>query len=184
MDISNILAYNLKKLRSERNLSLGQLSELSGISKVLLSQIERGDTNPTINTIWKIAKGLNISYTKLLEQNREEIVVVHKEDAICQSDDNENYRIFCYYESTPHRNFELFQMELDIGHEYHSIGHSEKSQEYILVNSGELTLIVNDKEYILNKDDTICFDASVEHIYRSTGKQVLKTVIINYYDCN
>lgn len=181
MEISNILAENLKNLRQERNLSLGQLSELCGISKVQLSQIERGDTNPTINTIWKIAKGLNISYTKLLEQNRDEITVVHKEDAISQNGDDEHYRIFCYYENTPHRNFELFQMELDSDHEYRSIGHSEQSQEYIMVMSGELTLSLNGKSYVLKKNDTISFDASVEHIYQSTGKQELKTVIINYY---
>lgn len=63
MNINSIIAENLKTLRTERNLSLGQLAELSGISKVMLSQIEKGDTNPTINTLWKIAKGLKVPYT-------------------------------------------------------------------------------------------------------------------------
>ncbi len=61
MNINSIIAENLKTLRTERNLSLGQLAELSNISKVMLSQIEKGDTNPTINTLWKIANGLKSS---------------------------------------------------------------------------------------------------------------------------
>ncbi|BDB00642.1 hypothetical protein CBOS2020_07160 [Clostridium botulinum] len=58
MNLNDIISANLKKLRTDRNLSLGQLSELSGVSKVMLSQIEKEESNPTINTIWKIANGL------------------------------------------------------------------------------------------------------------------------------
>ncbi|NJB07060.1 helix-turn-helix transcriptional regulator [Clostridioides difficile] len=58
MSINTVIAKNLNRLRNERNLSLGQLAELSGVSKVMLSQIEKGDSNPTVNTIWKIASGL------------------------------------------------------------------------------------------------------------------------------
>ncbi|APH14458.1 helix-turn-helix family protein [Clostridium sporogenes] len=67
-NINSIIAENLKTLRTERNLNLGQLAKLSDISKVMLSQIEKGDTNPTINTLWKIAKGLKVLYISLLEQ--------------------------------------------------------------------------------------------------------------------
>ena len=58
MNLNEIIAVNLKRLRAERGFSLGKLSELSGVSKVMLSQIEKGESNPTINTLWKIAGGL------------------------------------------------------------------------------------------------------------------------------
>ncbi len=67
MNLNDIISANLKKLRTDRNLSLGQLSELSGVSKVMLSQIDKGESNPTINTIWKIANGLQVTYTKLID---------------------------------------------------------------------------------------------------------------------
>lgn len=88
MDISVILAINLKRLRTERNLSLGQLATLSDISKVMLSQIEKGSTNPTINVIWKIANGLKVPYTALLEQDISELKILKKEDFINQNDDH------------------------------------------------------------------------------------------------
>ena len=63
MELGKIIARNLNELRMERNLTLGQLSKISGISKAMLSDIEKGDSNPTINTIWKIANGLKVPYT-------------------------------------------------------------------------------------------------------------------------
>lgn len=54
MEISAIIAINLKRIREERKLSMGQLAEMAGVSKVVLSQLEKGTANPTINTIWKI----------------------------------------------------------------------------------------------------------------------------------
>ena len=51
MEAGEIIAFNLKRLRNEKNLTLGQLANMAGVSKVVLSQIEKGEANPTINTI-------------------------------------------------------------------------------------------------------------------------------------
>lgn len=181
MNINLIIAENLKKLRKERGLSLGQLSELSTLSKVVLSQIEKGETNPTINTIWKISTALNVPYTSLLEQQQHDASIIKKSDIVSQVADDRHYRLYCYYPNTPHRNFELFQMELDEGSEYASVGHSEKSEEYIMVLEGQLTLEVNNETFILQADDTITFTASAKHVYSNNGKGVLKTAMINFY---
>ena len=72
MDLGKIIAFNLKELRTERNLTLGQLSKITGLSKAMLADMEKGGSNPTINTIWKIAKGLNVPYTRLMEEIEKE----------------------------------------------------------------------------------------------------------------
>lgn len=181
MDINQIVAENLKRLRMERNLSLGQLSTICEVSKVMLSQIEKGETNPTINTVWKIANGLKVPYTTLMDQKFHDTSVIKKTDITVQSGDYNHYRIYCYYSNSPLRNFELFQIELDAGHSYTSIGHSEKSQEYIMVIEGELTLSVNNQSYQLHPNDAIDFPASSKHIYMSSGSETLKAVVINFY---
>lgn len=181
MNINQIIAENLKRLRTERNLSLGQLAELTDISKVMLSQIEKGDTNPTINTLWKIANGLKVPYSALLEQQEHDTHVIKKSEISAQITEEGHYRIYCYYQTTPHRNFELFQIELDQGHRYTSIGHSEKSEEYIMVLGGQLTLEVNNETYVLDENDSISFNASAKHVYISSGKDTLSATITNYY---
>ena len=108
MDLGKIIAFNLNKLRTERSLTLGQLAKLSGISKAILSDIEKGGSNPTINTIWKIANGLNVPYTRLMEVKEPDGTVVRRSDTAEQSDETGVYRVHCYFSTAPDRNFELF----------------------------------------------------------------------------
>lgn len=181
MHLGDIIAANLKKLRTERNLSLGQLSDISGVSKVMLSQIEKGESNPTINTIWKIANGLKVPYTKLIDEVKNDTVIIRKADCIEQTGEDPSYRVFSYFKTTPTRNFELFRVELDPHSSNDSIGHSEKSHEYILVNSGELLLKTTQSEHILYAGDSIFFDPSVHHVYINQQDILAKFTVINYY---
>lgn len=181
MDIGKIIGLNLNKLRMERNLSLGQLAESSHISKVMLSQIEKGDTNPTINTIWKIANGLRVPYTVLLEQPEHGISVISKGDALKQTNEGEHYRIYCYYENTPQRDFEMFQIELDPGCETAPVTHSAKSYEYVMVLEGELLVTVGEDRYSLRRDDAVSFASDVPHTYAAAGDKMLRAIVVNHY---
>ncbi len=78
MNLNNIIAGNLKRLRNERQLSLSKLSDICGVSKVMLGQIERGESNPTINTIWKIAGGLRVPYTSLIDEPIKNDILIKK----------------------------------------------------------------------------------------------------------
>lgn len=181
MDIGNIIAENLKKLRKERNLTLGQLSEISGVSKAMLSNIEQGESNPTINTIWKIANGLNVPYTKLMEELETMSTVIKKSDIEVQTDDNEHYRTYCYFKNTPIRNFEFFHVELDSYSSKTTQGHCPRTEEYIYVISGELILQVENEEYMLKEGDALAFDSSVNHSYINNQNTVAIFNVINYY---
>ncbi|TEB40949.1 XRE family transcriptional regulator, partial [Flavobacterium circumlabens] len=59
-DIHTIVAHNLSQYRTSQQLSLSTVSKLTGVSKTMLNQIENGQSNPTITTLWKIANGLHL----------------------------------------------------------------------------------------------------------------------------
>lgn len=65
MNDFSALGENLKAIRDKRGLNLNDVSELTGISKAMLSKIERGESVPTITTVWKIANGLKITLNAL-----------------------------------------------------------------------------------------------------------------------
>lgn len=181
MEINRIIAENLKRLRHERNLSLGQLSNSSTLSKVMLSHIEKGEANPTINTLWKIAKGLKVPYTALMEQPDIEAHVIKKKDLNPQLSPDRSAALFSYFPNTPTRNFELFEIELMEDSVHTSVGHPEKTEEYLLVLQGALILKVGDTTHHLEAKDAITFPASRSHTYMNTGPGILKALIINYY---
>ena len=179
MEAGEIIAFNLKRLRNEKNLTLGQLANLAGVSKVVLSQIEKGEANPTINTIWKITGALQLPYSALLEMPEKAAVQIRKKEISALSEDK--YHIVHYYAKTADRNFELYQIEVEPGCEHASIGHSTNSFEYLMMLKGELILETGGEEYFLKKDDAICFDASGAHSYKNVGKKDAKAVLLIHY---
>lgn len=181
MELGQIIAINLNKLRTERNLTLGQLSKISGISKAMLSDIEKGNGNPTINTIWKIANGLNVPYTRLMEHIEKEATVVRKSEPTVQTGETDHYRIYCYFTNTPMRNFELFRVELDANSSNATIGHSEKAQEYLYIIQGELVLHTEMGDHTLNAGDALVFDSSIDHTYINKQDSLLSFIVINFY---
>lgn len=181
MELGKIIAVNLKDLRTERNLTLGQLSKISGISKAMLSDIEKGGSNPTINTIWKIANGLNVPYTRLMESIEKEAMVIRKSERMVQTGETDHYRIYCYFANTPIRNFELFYVELDAYSSNATIGHSKRAQEYIYIIQGELVLHTEMGDHMLSAGDAFVFDSSINHTYINRQDFLLSFIVINFY---
>ena len=66
-EISKRLSKRLKEARQSRSLSLEALAGLSGVSKSMLSQIERGESSPTVASLWNLTKALNIDFSGLLD---------------------------------------------------------------------------------------------------------------------
>jgi len=181
MDISEIIGENLKQLRSERKLSLGRLSAQSGVSKVMLSQIEKGASNPSINTVWKIADALQLPYTALLERQMSGGTTISLKDIPSQKLDDDCGSLRCYYHHTNGRDFELFHMHIRPDGTHSSQGHGERTEEYALVICGTLTITLDDGEHILHEGDAINFPSDKPHTYHNNGKDALELVIINHY---
>ena len=73
METPFIVGKRLKSIRLEKQLSLDEVSKLTDVSKPMLGQIERGQSSPTITTLWKIAVGLKIPLSSLLEEKEKEM---------------------------------------------------------------------------------------------------------------
>ncbi|MGN1281748.1 MAG: helix-turn-helix domain-containing protein [Succinivibrio sp.] len=181
MDINQVISRNLQHLREQTGMSLGKLSEKTGLSKAVLSQIEKGNSNPTINTIWKIAEAFGVTYSALLESKRVTVEKVAYEDLAFQKDDDTHYRIGCYFSSNLSRNFELFLLELDPGVEHVTDGHKKISEEYLFVKEGSVEIVVDNSTFRLKEGDSMTFDGLVRHSYKNVSDRIAKVYCINYY---
>jgi transcriptional regulator with XRE-family HTH domain len=88
------LGKTIQRLRRAYNMSLGELSEQSGVAKSIISQIERNETNPTIGTVWRLSRALDTTIDEVLRpdddeasfithQTRSGVPVLHSEDGLC-----------------------------------------------------------------------------------------------------
>lgn len=181
MELNEIIAENLKRLRTERGLSLGRLAELSGVSKVMLSQVEKGESSPTINTLWKIATGLQVPYTQLIDIQAETPFLVRKGESILV-DNGAGYRVYHYNRAEGSRDFEFFNSELDVDASFISEGHGVHTREFLLVTAGELVLVLENAEYVMAEGDFIQFDSSRPHTYTNRGKAMTVFTNVVYYE--
>lgn len=176
-----IFAENLKRVREAKKLSLDHLSKLSGVSKSMLGQIERGEVNPTISTVWKISNGLKVSFTSLMSRPEADIEVVrieHVEPLLDDQGRSRNYPVFPFDES---RRFEMYLLEIEQGGKISAEAHPQGTQEFITVFSGELTILIHEQEYIVKSGDSIRFRADTAHCYFNHGNELVKVSMVIHY---
>lgn len=172
---------NIKRIRKERDLSLENISALTGVSKTMLGQIERGKSAPTITTLWKIATGLRVSFSSLVSQYKPPVTLVKKKDVQPIIENNGGYKVYPLVPYHPEQQFEIFSITLDPGCEHMADPHHAGVEEFIIVNEGVLEVVVNEQVYSVDPEDTIIFQADRPHMYRNHGNRTVKcTVVIHY----
>jgi len=181
MEINQVIAENLKHLRAERGLSLGQLAEVSGLSKMTLSQVEKGVANPSVNSLWKICSGLHVPYSALMEPMNVDADLVRSDEASEHCDDDGHYRMYCYFPSTPERDFEVFETRIDGGCTHTTEGHAGRSQEIVYVIEGRLVIELGARRCELEAGDCIHFDASRRHVYANETDSTARMMVVNQY---
>ncbi|WP_142331857.1 helix-turn-helix domain-containing protein [Bacillus toyonensis] len=180
-EIQLILAKNLKTIREKEKLSLEKVSQLTGVSKTMIGQIERGESSPTLTTIWKIANGLKVSFTSLINNPQPDTKVVLRDDVQVLSEDNGKYKVYPSFPFQDDRHFEMYTVEIETEGELSSEGHKEGAEEFITVFEGELTIKVNNCQYKLNSGDSIRFKADRSHSYHNLGESLTRLSMTIYY---
>ena len=103
MEVTNLIAANVKGIRERKKLTLDAAAAATGVSRSMLAQIEKGEVNPTISVLWKIANGYKVSFTSLLESGGDSVSVARQGEIQPLSEDEGryvNYPIFAFNEKT------------------------------------------------------------------------------------
>ena len=163
------IAFNLKRIRKSKNMSLDMLAERTGVSKSMLGQIERGESNPTVSTIGKIVDGLKVPFEQLIYDRQEFMVMSSLEEAPVFRAKEGEYRIYVMLPYDAGRSFEIYQGELEMGAQMESESHGENTWEYLTVVSGEVELYLEDKSFRVKTGSSLYFASDRKHVYRNVG---------------
>lgn len=177
--IQKQIGRNLNHIRKMRSLSLDQVSVLSGVSKGMLFQIEKGESSPTVSTLWKIANGLEVSFSSLVEEEGIDFSVVRRSEKPAVTDDL--YQVISYFPFDKSKRFEIYQMELLPGCSHHSERHHGGAEEYIMVSEGKVKITIGKETILLGKGDAVKFKAAQEHVYENTIHTPASCFLLIYY---
>jgi XRE family transcriptional regulator, regulator of sulfur utilization len=176
------LGPRIKALREAMDLSLRDLAERSGVSAPMLSQVERGETSPTLQVASKIAAGLELRLSQLLRLDEDGAVsIVRKGERRKGGQRGHRYEILT--PPLPGQRAELSRHALAPGAVTGGPGdppmHEPGSRETAVVESGAVTLVCDGQRHELSAGDCVTFDADLPHHFENpaTDEAVLLAVV-------
>lgn len=181
LNVNEVIARNVKALRQKKKLSLDNVAKLTGVSKSMLGQIERREANPTISVLWKIAYGLKVSFTALVETTEQDITVVRAHDTVPLPEDGGKFITRPVFHFDENRRFETYHVAMEPNSRLDSLAHLPGTEETITVFTGKVRITVDEQEFTLDKGDSIRYKADVPHCYTNDEKERAELSLIIYY---
>ncbi|MCG7410493.1 XRE family transcriptional regulator [Paenibacillus sp. ACRRX] len=170
----------MKKYRKEKKLSLEELSELAGVSKLTLGNIERGETNPTLGMLWKISKGLSIPLMALFS-TKSSVNISQAGVGLKIPGDQPTCVFEPIFQNTSDE-MEMFRAYIQPNSSYQTEKHHPNTVEFTTVMTGAVSIKVNETLYTLNQYDSISFRADSTHSYINNANDVAVLHILLKYN--
>lgn len=164
------IGQQLKSIRLSRKLTLEDVASLTDVSKPMLGQIERGQSIPTVTTLWKIATGLKTPLSFFLEGQQAEYTVVGPDQANVVLGNGGKMRAYPLFTYDPVRSVETFYIEFDPGCRHSSDKHNDGVEEHIFVLRGTLRLVLGDKTIDVGEKQAVRFRADMPHAYQNLSE--------------
>ena len=177
-EINQKVGQALRQLRQQRGWSLDQMAQSCGVSKAMLGQIERGESSPTVVTLWKIAAGVGVPFSYFLQSDY--LLTQKGKDLTAfylgpkpgeQQLLGDGIRVTTLLPFEPELGYELLRVELPVGCEYHSVPHEPGSTEQVVPVSGSLAVYLAGEWHQLGEGEVLRFAGSQPHGYCNQGEE-------------
>ena len=172
--VLSALGPRIRALREGLSLSLRDLAERSGVSAPMLSQVERGETSPTLAVAARIAEGLDLRLSQLLRLDEAGAVSIVRAGERRQGGGG-GHRYEILTPPAPGLRAELSRHALAAGAQTGGPGdppmHEPGSRESALVESGEVALVIDGERHALGPGDCVTFDADLPHHFENPGPE-------------
>ncbi len=162
------LGLRLRKVRQQQGQSLDALADKAGVNKLTLGNIERGEGNPTLSVIWKIANGLGVPFSSLLGQDMPPQISRFTQQADMSSPDGQ-FLAHAMTSMQEQCTFDVQIARIDAGNHYQSEAHTEGVVELVCLIQGELVVEVDGDHFNLQPLDCLRFCADQSHSYFNPG---------------
>lgn len=171
----------LQKLRLQRGLTLEDLSRTAGVSKSMLSQIEREKANPTIAVTWRLANALGIGIEELLASEPREVEAIHilePHETPTLPGNHAGYVLRILGPMELAGKYEWYELTLAVGGALISNPHDPGTTEYLTLVHGTVEVEVDVTKKKLKSGGTARYQADKKHAIRNLGKTEAKALLV------
>jgi transcriptional regulator with XRE-family HTH domain len=168
---SGRLGERVRALRRERGWTLEMLAERSGVSRAMISKLERGEKNPTLVVAAKVAEGLGMNLSRLVGvEEKRKVVVVPRGRRMTMRDPETGFERQLLSPSLGGHGVEFMRNVVPEGSTSGELPpHRRGVEEYVVVERGRLRAVLGGEEYVLEEGDAAYFEADVAHRFDNAG---------------
>jgi transcriptional regulator with XRE-family HTH domain len=173
---------SLRRLRNERGLSLEKLAQIAGVSRAMLGQIELGQSTPTITTLWKISRALDVPFSALLSGKQAHgTMLLRASQTRRLTNEKGTFISRALFPLGGPRRVEFYELRLAAGAEENAVAHSPGTVETLAINRGQMEVRVRGQTYSLGEGDVLVFEADEPHVYRNMAdSETLAYLVMTY----
>lgn len=182
--INENLGKRVKKLRADRGWSLEELANASGVSRSMLSEIEREKANPTLTVTFRIARAFGLTLQELIESaeaSASKIQVIRANDRAQVYRSDKQCEIRTLSPLNLEKDVEFYQLTLKPGGALRSQPHFEGTREFLTVEEGTVRIESDHDTDDLAKGDSGTYRADVPHAIVNTGKAAAVVFLVVIY---
>jgi transcriptional regulator with XRE-family HTH domain len=166
------LGERVREERARRRMTLEDLEARSGVSRSMLSAVERGGKAPTVLVLDRIATGLDTSIARLLGEERAARVIVLRRGEQDTALDPSGWERRILSPVLPGVEFELMRTTIPAGVDAGEFApHAPGSREYLAMERGTLRLTIDGVEYLLHAGDSIYYAGDCRHAFANPGRE-------------
>ena len=181
--LSRQLGTRVKHLRTTHDWSLEALAAASGVSRSMLSQIERNAANPTLAVTLRIAHAFNLELNELLgvQGSSSSMTVIRADDRSAHYRSDKDCRIRTLSPLNLEKDVEFYEVQIQPGGELRSAAHFEGTREFLTVQEGKIRVESGKDAEILAKGDSVSYRADLPHAIRNEGKRLASLFLVDIY---
>ena len=181
--VSRQVCDRVRELRKKKGWTLEQLASLSGVSRSMLSQIERGAANPTLGVAYRIAQAFSLTLGDLVEgpPRRPQIDVIRSEDPRFLFRSDEAVRIRTLSPLDLEKDVEFYEVEIQPGGALRSEAHFAGTREFLTIEKGKVRLTAGDQSTELQKGDSAHYPADLPHSIENLGRTAALAFLVDIY---
>ncbi len=172
-----IIADSLVRERTRAGLSLAEVARRAGVAKSTLSQLESGNGNPSIETLWALCVALNIPFARLMEPAENATQVIRRGEGNKVVAEQADYQAILLASCPPGARRDIYLLMAQPGSERLSQPHTPGSVEHVIVTQGRALLGLKDSPETLEAGDYICYPGDREHIFRALEPDTLAILV-------
>ena len=171
----------LQQLRQSQGLSLDELSRKAGVSKSMLSQIERNQANPTVAVVWRLSNALGVPLSDLIGSHKHATpaittVAAHATPTLRSPDGKCTLRILGPIDLAGQ--FEWYELDVQPGGALRSDAHEPGSREHLSVLSGSLEVTSGEVKHRLKAGETARYAVDVAHAIANPGRTAASALLV------